>query len=251
MFEHLRNTKPYHATTLVVGDPARAEYIAHHFLKQAECITTHRGLVGFNGVYHGHQLSIQTTGMGSASTAIVMEELIQAGVSNFYRLGSCCLLRFAHESANDQDIPLVLPIQAHSTARVHENYHPWWQAWLHPYYQPDHLTTSKLHLAARKKRVHVVAEAIASVESYYNHRLNTSIRNLLYQGICAIDMETSTVFDCAAYYHKTAIALLNPYDVLEYNQVNHRSNHRVLPADAYRKRTKQMIELALNQIVSD
>lgn len=251
MFEHLRNTKPYHTTVLLVGDPARAEHIAHHFLAQPECITTHRGLIGFNGTFHNQPISIQTTGMGSASAAIVMEELIQAGVTHFYRLGSCCLLNFNHESVSDQNIPLVLPIQARSNARVHENYHSWWHTWAHPYYQPDHLATSKLHLAARKKRIPITATAIASVESYYNHHLDANIQSLLHHGVQAIDMETSTIFDIAAHYHKTAAALLNPYDVLEYNQAKSSSSHRVLPAAAYRHRMKSMIELALNQIVSN
>ena len=248
MFEHLRNTKPYHSTVVLVGDPARAEFIAKHYLKQTECLTTHRGLLGFNGTYHHQPLSIQTTGMGSASAAIVMEELIQAGVATFYRLGSCCLLSSTTSPLDDESIPMMVPTQASSRARIHDNYHHWLQTWLQPNYQPNHLVVSKLLLAARRKKLRVKAVAIASVDAYYNHQLDTEIQRLLRRGVQAIDMETSTIFDIAAHYQKSAVALLNPYDVLEYNQVQHSSSHRVLPTTPYRQRTKLMIELALNQI---
>ncbi len=245
MFEHLRNSQPYHSTVLLVGDPARAEFIANHYLQESEIITTHRGLLGFNGLYRQQPVSVQTTGIGSASAAIVMEELIQAGVTSFYRLGSCCLLNSTSSQFDEQRIPILLPIQASSTARIHENYHHWLQAWLQPNY---HLTASKLHLAASRKKLKLKATIIASVEAYYSHRLNAEIPRLLNKGVYAIDMETSTIFDIAAHYQKTAVALLNPYDVLEYNQVERKCSHRVLPTTAYRQRTKQMIELALNQI---
>jgi purine-nucleoside phosphorylase len=58
-------------------------------LKDAECYNRHRGLLGFTGEDQGVRLSVQATGMGSPSAAIVMEELAELGVRTVLRLGTC------------------------------------------------------------------------------------------------------------------------------------------------------------------
>lgn len=247
MFEHLRNTQPYHSTVLLVGDPARAQFIADEYLEQVECVTTHRGLLGLNGTYHNHPVSIQTTGIGSASTAIVMEELVLAGVTRFYRLGSCCLIHSADQDFDQQIVPLLLPTHTISNSRVHENYHHWLTTLLQPRYQPDQLTASKLQYWAHKKKIPLKAATTLSVESYYHRDLNQTVQKMLLLGVDAIDMETGVIFDIADHYHVTATAILNPYDVLAYNRTKQSCSHQVLPAKTYKQRTRQMIRLALDQ----
>ena len=48
-----------------------------------------RADAGYTGVYKGHAISVQTTGMGAPSAAIVVEELAKLGVKTIIRIGTC------------------------------------------------------------------------------------------------------------------------------------------------------------------
>jgi DeoD family purine-nucleoside phosphorylase len=74
---------------LLPGDPRRAEYIAENFFEGAKLVTEERGMLGYTGTYKGEPVSIQATGMGCPSAAIVTEELIQLGARNLLRVGTC------------------------------------------------------------------------------------------------------------------------------------------------------------------
>ena len=76
-------------SVLLPGDPRRAQYIAENFLEDARLVTEERGLLGYTGSYDGNLVSVQTTGMGCPSAAIITEELIQLGVRNLLRVGTC------------------------------------------------------------------------------------------------------------------------------------------------------------------
>jgi len=76
-------------SVLLPGDPRRAQYIAENFLEDAKLVTEERGLLGYTGAYDGNLVSVQTTGMGCPSAAIITEELIQLGVRNLLRVGTC------------------------------------------------------------------------------------------------------------------------------------------------------------------
>ncbi len=73
---------------LLAGDPGRAVLIAGA-LDAARCYNENRGLLGFTGAHHGRPVSVQTTGMGGPSAAIVVEELADLGVETLIRLGTC------------------------------------------------------------------------------------------------------------------------------------------------------------------
>src|ERR671929_1492612 len=74
---------------LLPGDPRRAQYIAENFFEDAKLVTEERGMLGFTGTYKGRPVSVQATGMGCPSAAIVIEELIQLGVKRLRRVGTC------------------------------------------------------------------------------------------------------------------------------------------------------------------
>ncbi len=76
-------------SVLMPGDPRRARYIAETFLEDAKLVTEERGMLGFTGTYGGKPVSVQTSGMGCPSAAIVAEELIQLGAKNLLRVGTC------------------------------------------------------------------------------------------------------------------------------------------------------------------
>lgn len=73
---------------LLPGDPGRATRVAEH-LEGARCYNEHRGLLGYTGSYKGAPISVQTTGMGCPSAAIVVEELAMLGTKLVIRIGTC------------------------------------------------------------------------------------------------------------------------------------------------------------------
>ncbi len=76
-------------SVLLPGDPRRAKYIAEAFFEDARLVTEERGMLGYTGTYKGAPVSVQATGMGCPSAAIVAEELIQLGAKNLLRVGTC------------------------------------------------------------------------------------------------------------------------------------------------------------------
>ena len=73
---------------LLPGDPNRAQHIAQTYLDGAREYTRHRQLLGFTGTYRGVPVSVQTTGMGCPSAAIVTEELARLGATTLIRVGT-------------------------------------------------------------------------------------------------------------------------------------------------------------------
>jgi purine-nucleoside phosphorylase len=73
---------------LLPGDPGRATRVAK-LLDNARCYNEYRGLLGYTGTYQGTTVSVQTTGMGAPSAAIVVEELAMLGAKTVIRIGTC------------------------------------------------------------------------------------------------------------------------------------------------------------------
>ena len=78
---------------LLPGDPGRALRLAQQLLDAPKMLNHHRGLWGYTGgAADGAPLTIQSTGLGGPSAAIVTEELIALGARRFVRVGTCCAL---------------------------------------------------------------------------------------------------------------------------------------------------------------
>jgi purine-nucleoside phosphorylase len=73
---------------LLPGDPGRASRVAER-LQGARRYNEFRGLLGYTGAYKGAPVSVQTTGMGAPSAAIVVEELAMLGAKLLIRIGTC------------------------------------------------------------------------------------------------------------------------------------------------------------------
>ncbi|HST56672.1 MAG TPA: hypothetical protein VLJ42_12370 [Solirubrobacteraceae bacterium] len=87
---HLRPTNPLAERVLLPGDPGRALALAQTLLAEPLMFNHHRGLWGYTGrAPDGEPLTIQSTGMGGPSAAIVLEELIALGVRRAIRVGTC------------------------------------------------------------------------------------------------------------------------------------------------------------------
>jgi uridine phosphorylase len=87
---HLRPTAPLAERLLLPGDPGRALALAQALLEEPLMFNHHRGLWGYTGAApDGEPLTIQATGMGGPSAAIVLSELITMGARRAIRVGSC------------------------------------------------------------------------------------------------------------------------------------------------------------------
>jgi len=86
----LRPTAPFAADAILVGDPGRALLLAQELLEQPKMSNHARGLWGYSGrTPAGHELTIQATGMGGPSAAMVMADLAKLGVRRAVRVGTC------------------------------------------------------------------------------------------------------------------------------------------------------------------
>jgi uridine phosphorylase len=90
MPHHLRPSAAYAEDALLPGDPGRALALAQQLLTEPRMSNHARGLWGYTGeTPAGRPLSIQSTGMGGPSAAIVLEELAELGVRRAIRVGTC------------------------------------------------------------------------------------------------------------------------------------------------------------------
>lgn len=89
----LRPTAPIASDAILVGDPGRALLLAQELLGQPKMSNHARGLWGYSGTTPaGHALTIQSTGMGGPSAALVLGELAELGVRRAVRVGTCIAL---------------------------------------------------------------------------------------------------------------------------------------------------------------
>jgi uridine phosphorylase len=86
----LRPTAPIAADAVLVGDPGRALMLAQALLEEPKMSNHARGLWGYTGrTEGGSELSIQATGMGGPSAALVLADLAELGVRRAVRVGTC------------------------------------------------------------------------------------------------------------------------------------------------------------------
>jgi DeoD family purine-nucleoside phosphorylase len=88
---HIHPTAPLAPRALLPGDPGRALALAQALLEQPKMFNHNRGLWGYTGaaLADGEPLTIQSTGMGGPSAAIVLEELCDLGLRMAVRVGTC------------------------------------------------------------------------------------------------------------------------------------------------------------------
>jgi uridine phosphorylase len=90
---HIHPTAPLAERVLLPGDPGRALLLAQTLLESPAMFNHNRGLWGYSGdAADGEPLTIQSTGMGGPSAAIVIAELTDLGARQFVRIGTCAAL---------------------------------------------------------------------------------------------------------------------------------------------------------------
>ncbi|HET8863584.1 MAG TPA: hypothetical protein VFM94_10080 [Solirubrobacterales bacterium] len=75
---------------ILVGDPGRSLLLAQELLVEPKMSNHARGLWGYTGrTANGEELTIQATGMGGPSAALVLADLAKLGVKRVVRVGTC------------------------------------------------------------------------------------------------------------------------------------------------------------------
>ncbi|HET6998036.1 MAG TPA: hypothetical protein VFI03_05545 [Solirubrobacterales bacterium] len=93
MPSRLRPTTSVAAEAILVGDPGRALMLAQELLQQPKMCNHARGLWGYSGeTPAGNELTVQSTGMGGPSAALVLADLAELGVRRAVRVGTCAAL---------------------------------------------------------------------------------------------------------------------------------------------------------------
>ena len=89
----LRPTAPIAADVVLPGDPGRALALAQELLVAPRMSNHAHGLWGYSGeTAEGDALTIQSTGVGAPSAALVLGDLAEAGVTRAVRVGTCVAL---------------------------------------------------------------------------------------------------------------------------------------------------------------
>lgn len=98
MPSRLRPVAPVAADAVLVGDPGRSLLLAQELMEQPQMSNHARGLWGYHGrTAAGRELTVQATGMGGPSAALVLADLGELGVRRAVRVGSCAAVSPALE----------------------------------------------------------------------------------------------------------------------------------------------------------
>jgi 5'-methylthioadenosine phosphorylase/purine-nucleoside phosphorylase len=194
----------YAEACLLPGDPLRAKYIAETYLDNAAQRNTERGMLGYTGEFEGRPVSVQATGMGCPSAAIVVEELVQLGVKRLLRVGTCGGLQ--PDLALGDLIVALSAISGDATAR-------------HLVGTDQHCPTASWSLV--HGAVHVAKEAgqpmrigpIVSSDLFYNPDPGQYER-WSSRGVLAVEMEAAVLFTLGALRGVEAGCLLTVSDVV-------------------------------------
>lgn len=196
---HLRPTAQLADRVLLPGDPGRALLLAQDLLQVPKMFNHNRGLWGYTGVAADSEpLTIQSTGMGGPSAAIVIAELAELGATRLLRVGTCGALE---GSLALGDLLIVTEaIAADGTSRA---------LGAGERTQPTPNLLAALTAAAERSP----AGPVASTDLFYDAPPGQE-QGWLAAGALAVEMETATLFALSARRGLQAASLLIVSDLI-------------------------------------
>ncbi|MGB9749558.1 MAG: nucleoside phosphorylase [Caldisericia bacterium] len=169
---------------ILVGNPDRAKRINSFFLKDSKLVNEYRCLLTYTGFYKNERITVATTGMGSPSTAIVLEELIKLGGKIFIRVGSAGGLNpliqtgdmvIATAAIRDDGTSLkYLPIEFPAV--------------------PDFDLTNQLIRKAKENFEKVLYGIVISSDGFYVGYDDKTMKKFVESNVQAVEMESGIVF---------------------------------------------------------
>jgi purine-nucleoside phosphorylase len=224
----------YAEACLLPGDPLRAKYIAEQFLDEPVLRNEERGMLGYTGTFEGKPVSVQATGMGCPSAAIVFEELVMLGVKRFLRVGTCGGLQ--SDLKLGDLIVAISAIPADQTA-------------VHLVNEPNvptadwELVHSAVH-SAKELGKPVRVGPIVSSDLFYNPD-GKQYERWSQRGVLAVEMEAAVLFTLGALRKVKAGCLLTVSDVVVEGEFVRISD------DEMRAAVDQMTQLALRTVIGN
>ncbi|NDJ25087.1 uridine phosphorylase [Nostoc sp. B(2019)] len=196
---------------LLSGDPERACLIAQTYLQDVRLLSENRGLNSYVGnLSNGRSILSATSGMGAPSLSIVVNELVQVGIRQIIRIGTCGSIQpyIAVGSIVISSAALCRQGAANDIAPVE-----------YPAAAEPFLTVSLIK-AARELEIEHYVGITASVDTFYEgqERSNSANPNLMRSlhgiteeyrrlNVLNYEMECGTLFKMAGVYNFAAAAV--------------------------------------------
>lgn len=189
-------------TTLMPGDPKRAERIAEHLFDRPRLISDVRGMLAFTGTVEGRPLSVMGSGMGQPSMAIYATELYKFyGVKRIIRVGTAGGIC---PNVNVGDTVIATGAHTDSETNLHRipgvHFAP---------VATFSLANAAFGASTEKDRLHV--GTVFSSDSFYRSWENLFPRLAEY-GTLAVEMETAALYAVAAEFGREALTVLTVSD---------------------------------------
>jgi DeoD family purine-nucleoside phosphorylase len=232
---HVRaNPGDYADACLLPGDPLRAKYIAETFLSDVVQRNGERGMLGYTGTFDGKPVSVQSSGMGCPSAAIVIEELVQLGVRKIMRVGTCGGLQ--PDMSMGELVVAIAATAADSTASHYVLGEP------HSPTADFGLVHEAVHLAKHLGKQLRVGPVVTS-DIFYQPDPGLAAR-WSDRGILAVEMEAAVLFTLGALRKIQAGCMLIVSDVIIGGEFLRISDEDM------RKAVDEMTELALHTVTA-
>ncbi len=217
---------------LLSGDPLRAKFVAENLLENTQCYTEVRNMLGFTGLYQDKKISVQGTGMGQASIAIYVNELVQTyGAKTLVRIGTC--------GALDPSIKLGEIIVAQG-ASTDSNFNRLTFNGLDFAPLGDFVLLYKTYQKSKELGVPIRVGNVFSTDSFYSpddpHRWQIWQEH----SILCTDMETAMLYTLAAKAGLSALSILTVSDNIVTGDLSR--------ADEREKAFMDMVKLALEVV---
>jgi uridine phosphorylase len=178
---HLSPAADLAERVLLPGDPHRALAMAQALLESPRMFNARRGLWGYTGTApDGEPVTIQSTGMGGPSAAIVVRELVELGASTFVRTGTCGAFGGRLRIGDVIAVDAALADGASRGLGARDSVAA----------DPD-LTASLVDAVGRP------AVTVASTELFYDPREEAAMERWLAAGAVAVEMEAAAVLQTA------------------------------------------------------
>ena len=189
---HLRAEEgDYAPLVLLPGDPNRATRVAEMLdggLEKARLVNEHRKLLGYTGTYRGVPVSVQTSGIGTPSLSIVVEELLRLGARRLIRIGTCGGIGGGLRTGDVVIATSAAPVDGSTRTYLHGD----------PYAPvADFELTRALVDTARSRGVEPAIGQVASVDVFYNPDADY-VSKWRSRGVLAFEMEAAALFYLAA-----------------------------------------------------
>ena len=230
---------------LLPGDPDRAPRLAARFdggLAATKQFNAYRRMYGYTGTYQGTPVSVQTTGMGTPSLSIVVEELLRLGARRLVRVGTCGGIGRGVKAGDLVVAQSATPFDGAMATYLHgEPYAP----------TADFGLVRALDDAATARGAAHHVGQVCTVDVFYNPDPDYSTK-WRSRGVLAFEMETSALYYLAARAYAggadvRAVTILTVSDVLSEEL---KSEDTYLSPEELERSVDTMIDIALEAAIA-